>query len=147
MRIALDTHLLVYAEGGGDEARREHARSLLAHLDPRLVCLPVQVLGELHRVLTRKYALSGEAAKLCVDGWIASYAVADSTLTAVQGALDLAATHGLSTWDSLILAVAAEQRCRVLLSEGMQEGFTWSGVTVVSPFTKAPHRLLASAFR
>jgi predicted nucleic acid-binding protein len=147
VRIALDTNLLVYAEGGGDDARREHTRALLQHLDPLTVCLPLQVLGELHRVLTRKYAFSRDAARAAVESWIGSYAVADSTLRALQAAMELAAAHGLGTWDSLVLAVAAEQRCRVLLSEDMQDGFTWSGVTVVNPFTEVPHPLLARAFR
>jgi predicted nucleic acid-binding protein len=42
--------------------------------------------------------------------------------------------HQLPIWDALILAVAAESRCRLLLSEDFQNGFTWRGVTVVNPF-------------
>jgi predicted nucleic acid-binding protein len=32
--------------------------------------------------------------------------------------------------------------CRLLLSEDLQEGFTWSGVTVANPFAPARHALL-----
>jgi predicted nucleic acid-binding protein len=45
-------------------------------------------------------------------------------------------------WDALILAVAAENRCRLLLSEDFQAGFTWRGVTVVNPFAAQPSPLL-----
>jgi predicted nucleic acid-binding protein len=34
--------------------------------------------------------------------------------------------------------VAAENRCRLLLSDDFSSGFTWRGVTVVNPF--APQR-------
>ena len=41
------------------------------------------------------------------------------------------------------LAAAAEAGCRLLLSEDLQDGFTWSGVTVVNPFAEKKHELLA----
>jgi hypothetical protein len=48
----------------------------------------------------------------------------------------------LAIWDAIILAAASEAGCRVLLSEDMQEGFTWGGVTIINPFAFSPHRLL-----
>ncbi|TIP50920.1 MAG: PIN domain-containing protein, partial [Mesorhizobium sp.] len=32
--------------------------------------------------------------------------------------------------------------CRLLLSEDLQDGFTWGGVTVVNPFASPRHALL-----
>ena len=46
MRVALDTIILAYAEGVGDEARRASATSLIVHLDPTNTVLPAQTLGE-----------------------------------------------------------------------------------------------------
>jgi len=40
--------------------------------------------------------------------------------------------------------VAAEQRCRLLLSEDFQHGFTWHAATVVNPFVAPKHKLLSS---
>jgi len=73
--------------------------------------------------------------------------VADTTWTALQSAMDLTVDHQISMWDALIMSVAAENKCRLLISEDFQNGFTWRGVTVVNPFeTKAkPYKLLASA--
>jgi len=70
--------------------------------------------------------------------------VADSTFDSLRGALDLAAEHRLTIWDSLILSVAARQQCRLLLSEDFQHGITWGGVTVVNPFQLPHHDLLAA---
>lgn len=145
MRVALDTNVLVYAEGVGDAERHDVSLALLTKLDPASVLLPAQTLGELFRVLTGKARRSGAVARAAVLGWADSYDVADSTWTSFQAALDLAADHGLSMWDSLVLAVAAEGQCRILLSEDFQAGFTWRGVTVVNPYATEPSPLLETA--
>ena len=59
-------------------------------------------------------------------------------------AADLATVHQLSIWDSVVLSAAAESGCRLLLTEDMQEGFTWKGVTVTNPFATSKHELLAA---
>lgn len=145
MRVALDTNVLAYAEGVGDAARQAVSLDLLTRIDPASVLLPAQTLGELFRVLTGKARRSGALARTAVLGWADSFEVADSRWTSFQAALDLAADRGLSMWDSLILSVAAEHRCRVLLSEDFQAGFTWRGVTVVNPYADGGSPLLAAA--
>ena len=144
MLVAIDTNVLAYAEGAGDEPRRRLAAELMARLPESAVVLPVQVLGELYRVLVGKLRQPAARAQEAVLQWSDAFAVRDSTWTALQSALDLSKAHGLSIWDSLILSVAAEQRCRMLLSEDLQHGFTWRGTTVVDPF-KPPGQQLLSA--
>ena len=50
----------------------------------------------------------------------------------------------ISPWDAVILSAAADASCRLLLSGDLQDGFTWSGVTVANPFAKRPHPLLTA---
>ena len=142
MLAAIDTNVLAYAEGAGDETRRTQALTLFQRLPEQVVLLPVQVLGELHRVLTGKLGRSALQAREAVMHWSDAFAVRDSSWSAMQSAFDLSAAHGLSIWDSLILSVAAEARCRLLLSEDLQPGFTWRGTTVVNPFAQPEHPLL-----
>jgi predicted nucleic acid-binding protein len=144
VRIALDTNILAYAEGVGDKARHRKALALLEQLPAELVLLPVQTLGELYRVLTAKADRDPAAARAATLSWADSFEVADSTWIAFQSAFDLSADHGLQMWDALILSVAAENRCRLLLSEDMQNGFTWRGLTVVDPFRAPRSPLLES---
>ena len=59
-------------------------------------------------------------------------------------AMDLSADHHLAFWDALILSAAADADCRLLLSEDLRDGFTWSGVTVTNPFASSRHPLLTS---
>ena len=46
-----------------------------------------------------------------------------------------------------VAAASAEAECRLLLSEDLEEGFTWRGVTVTNPFAPTLHPLLASLLR
>jgi predicted nucleic acid-binding protein len=57
-------------------------------------------------------------------------------------AADLAADHHFGIWDAVILSAASQAGCRLLLSEDLQDGFTWGGVTVVNPFASPRHALL-----
>lgn len=51
VKVAIDTNLLACAEGAGDERRRARAVEILDALPEGAVVVPVQVLGELYRVL------------------------------------------------------------------------------------------------
>jgi predicted nucleic acid-binding protein len=144
-RIAVDTNILTYAEGVGDARRCNAARRLVSRLQPDMVLLSLQVLGELHRVLVGKAHRSPADAKAAIIGWADAFDIADSTYDALRGALDLAADHQMPIWDALILSSAAEHKCRLLLSEDFQDGFTWRGVTVTDPFISPQHPLLAAA--
>lgn len=143
MRVAIDTNILAYAEGVGDVARRDSSIDLLQRLPAEAVLLPVQTLGELFRVLTGKGGCTPDEARSRVLQWADSFDVADSTWSAFQAAFDLTADHKLQIWDALILAVTAESRCRMLLSEDLQHGFTWRGVTVINPYRLPTHPLLS----
>lgn len=133
MRLALDTNILAYAEGVGDAKRCTQARLWVRRASAAKVILPSQVLGELQRVLVLKARRSASDARAAVLSWSDAFEVADSNWSTLQAALDLCADHQLAIWDSLILATAAESRCRLLPSEDLQSGFTWRGVTVVNP--------------
>lgn len=143
LAVALDTNVLAYAEGAGDEARRAQAVALLSRLPEQAVVLPVQVLGELYRVLVHKLRQRPADARANVLRWSDAFEPSESTWAAMQSAFDLSADHGLAIRDALILSVAAEQRCRLLLSEDLQDGFTWRGTTVVDPFAHEPSSLLS----
>ena len=61
MRIALDTNILAYAEGVNGSARKRAALELIRKLPERSTFVPVQVLGELFRVLVGKAGFSAVA--------------------------------------------------------------------------------------
>jgi predicted nucleic acid-binding protein len=123
---------------------RDQALGLMERLPAGAVVLPVQTLGELFNVLVRKARRRPSRARAAVLSWRDAYALAETSATVMVKATDLAADHGLTIWDSVVLAASAEAGCRLLLTEDLQEGFTWQGVTVTNPFAPALHPLLAS---
>ena len=123
---------------------RDTALELIERLPPDAVVLPVQILGELFNVLVRKAKRRPTRARAAVLSWRDAYETVETSATVMVNATDLAADHGLAIWDSVVLAASAEAGCRLLLSEDLQDGFTWRGVTVTNPFAATLHPLLAS---
>ena len=144
MRIALDTNVLAYAEGVNGSTMKNAALSLVERLPQESVALPVQAVCELFQVLVRKAGCPTSQARAAILSWCDAFPLIDTSSAVLLGAMDLSVTHKLATWDAVILSSAAEAGCRLLLSEDMQDGFTWRGVTVTNPFAKRLHPLLKS---
>ena len=79
--------------------------------------------------------------------WRDTFTVADTTAEVLLKAAEVATDHRLSIWDAVMLGAASSAGCRLLLSEDMQDGFTWAGVTVVNPFADQPNPLLAAMLK
>ena len=144
MRVALDTNILAYAEGVNGAARKGIALDLIQRLPAGSALLPVQTLGELFQLLARKVNRTPAQARTAILGWRDAFPLIETSETVILGAAELAATHCFSFWDGVVLASAAEGGCRLLLSEDLQEGFTWNGVTATNPFGVSPHPLLTN---
>jgi predicted nucleic acid-binding protein len=142
VKVALDTNVLAYGEGVNDVEKRDIVLELLGTLPQEAAVIPVQVLGELYNVLVRKAGRSRADAREAILGWRDSFSTVETTAEVMQTAADLATDHQFSIWDAVILSAASQAGCRLLLSEDLQDGFTWAGVTVVNPFASPRHALL-----
>ena len=142
MRIAFDTNVLANAEGINGAERRDAALALIRRLPQEAAVVPVQVLGELFNVLVRKGGKSRSDARDAVLSWRDTFLGVETSPEVMLAAADLATDHQLGIWDAVILSAASRAGCRLLLSEDLQEGFTWAGVTVVNPFSSPRHALL-----
>ncbi|MER9331527.1 PIN domain-containing protein [Mesorhizobium sp. M0488] len=142
MRVALDTNVLAYAEGINGVERRDAALTLIRRVPQKAAVVPVQVLGELFNVLVRKGGKSRSEARDALLSWRDTFPVVETSPAVMVAAVDLATDHQLGIWDAIILSVASQSGCRLLLSEDLQDGFTWAGVTVVNPFASPQHAFL-----
>ncbi|MBS0555859.1 MAG: PIN domain-containing protein [Proteobacteria bacterium] len=145
MRIALDTNFLVCAEGINDPVRRDLARGIAPRLPAGETFVPVQVLGELFRVLTGKGGYDTATARATILNLRDIHFSLETTQQSLHAAMDLACDHQLSIWDAIIICVAADAGCRLLLSEDMHDGFVWRGLTIVNPFAAKRNPLLEAA--
>ena len=142
MTVSLDTNVLAYAEGLNGTRARTAALRLLQRLPADRTLIPVQALGELFAVLVRKARRSRSQAARAVLSWGDAFPLIETSSDVLLAATDLAVAHELGIWDAVMLAAAADAGCRLLLSEDLQDGFTWRGVTVVNPFAATRHPLL-----
>lgn len=147
MRIAFDTNILAYLAGvnraTSDSGKIIATRELLGKLAGRATLVaPVQTLGELGVVLNRAGATREEARDIILH-MRQTFASADTSDATLMSALDLTTLHQFQIWDALILSAAAEAGCAMLLSEDMQDGFIWRGVTIINPLADKQHQRLS----
>ena len=143
MRVALDTNILAYAEGMNGAEMQDAALTLIQALPREGTLVAVQTLGELFNLLVRKAGRTRSDARAAILSWADSFASIETTPTVMFAAARIAADHRMGLWDAVILAAAGTADCRLLLSEDMHDGLTWSGVTVANPFATSRHPLLA----
>jgi predicted nucleic acid-binding protein len=143
MRIALDTNVLAYVEGVNGAPRKKAALTILEKLPVNSTFVSVQVLGELFHLFVRKAGIPPKQARAAILTWRDTFPLIETSPSVLLAAIDLVADHNLGIWDAIILSAAAEAGCRLLLSEDLQDGFTWNGVTVTNPFAAKKHELLA----
>jgi predicted nucleic acid-binding protein len=144
VRVALDTNILAYAEGVNGADMKRTALDLIEKLPENAVLLPVQTLGELFSLLVRKAGRAPSKARNAIMSWQDAFSLIETSAEVMLAAADLSTDHQLNIWDAVILSAAAEGGCRLLLSEDLQEGFTWKGVTITNPFAPKKHELLAA---
>jgi len=141
--FSIDSNILIYAEGVSDETRRNIAVSTIYSIGPERILLPVQTSGETLRWLIWKGGFNRAEAVQRVTWWIEQCIPIPVTTAAFRMALSLVEKHAFQIWDAVVLAASAEAGANVLLSEDMQHGFSWSGVTVLNPFILTPAQRVA----
>ncbi len=135
--------MLVYAEGVNGAPLKKAALSVIERLDPQNTFVPVQVLGELFHVLVRKAKWTSKQARASILDWQDTFSLIETSAPVLFTAAELSAYHNIAIWDAVVLSAASASGCRLLLSQDLQSGFTWSGVTVVNPFAETRHVLLS----
>lgn len=143
VRVALDSNILIYAEGTDDLSKRDVVVPLIERIGRANLLLPMQAAGETLRWLIRKGKLDPSAAVRKIEWWLAQSVALPVSVEAFQKACGLVERHRFQLWDAVILATSAEAEVSILLSEDMQHGFGWGGVIIVNPFSLDPRELLA----
>jgi len=143
-RVAFDTNVLAYAEGvdhhPDDAAKIALSRALAdgLRLAAQRPILAAQALAELHRLLIRIARYSPARASEVVRTWQDLAETATVSVAGFDAALTLATDHKLQIFDALIISTAVEAGCDLLVSEDMQDGFVWRGLTVTNLYGDKP---------
>ena len=142
--VGLDSNILLYFEGVDGVERRDQAQTVVGSLRPGGLLIPAQGLAEFFRVATGKAGWAPAEASDALTRWSRACRVQSTTAQTVIEAAALSTAHHFQIWDAIILCTAAEGGCDMLLSEDMQHGFRYRGVTIVNPFAATPHPVLAA---
>jgi predicted nucleic acid-binding protein len=131
----VDTNVLLYSISPAPPERPKRERAIEVLQDDDLA-LSAQVLQEFYwqaTRTTRPNRISHQAAVGLITVW-ARFPVQEISLEIVNAALEICRRHGLSYWDSAIVAAAQTLGCEQLLSEDMQHGQRIGSLTIVNPF-------------
>ena len=134
--VFVDTNVFVYARDIRDPAKQSRAAAWLEHLwHERAGRTSVQVLSEYYVTVTRKLD-PGLSSREAWDDVRALFAwrpcAVDVSL--LERGREIGSRYKLNWWDSLIVSAAESQDCSLLLSEDLQDGGVYGGVTVRTPF-------------
>ena len=136
MATFVDTNVLLYGVSTvRDEADKQvTARAILDRDD---IVLSAQVLQEFYVQATRSTKadrLAHDTAVSLIESWL-RFRVIETSVSLVQQALATAARWRISYWDAAIVEAARIGNCPMVLSEDLQPGMNFAGVTVRNPFT------------
>jgi predicted nucleic acid-binding protein len=144
-RFSLDTNILVYAADLAAGERHERALEILDRAVRRDCVLTLQALAEFFHVTTRKQMVARAAAALQLRDWATEFPTVSADPGALLTALEFAVDRRFRLWDALLLATAERHGCEIVLSEDMQAGARFGGVTILDPFVgeELPERVAA----
>lgn len=140
--VFVDTNVLIYALDQADPKKQAAAAAWRTALwKTRRGRLSLQVLQEFYAKVTKKWPSAKDLARIEVLDLFSWHPLSLSP-ELLEVAWKLQDRFQLSFWDALIVAAAKACGCAYLLTEDLQPGQEFGGVSVVSPFFTAPESLL-----
>ena len=135
MSAFLDTNVVVYAFDTADAAKQQAAIALLES-EQRLV-VSTQVVLEVWWVLTRRLTrpLPEDAAAAVVDE-LCRLPVVTTDVEMVRRSIDTARRFRIAVWDAMIIEAARSAGCDRVLTEDLQAGQDFDGITIENPFAR-----------
>ncbi len=134
MRIFFDTNVLVYCVDPSDTRKQKLALEVVASSSKAGIgILSTQVLIELYNTLVRKQKLPTETAQRVILAYSDWHCI-NSDAGLVHDAITLSTRYKKSIWDAMVICAALRSGAQTLLSEDMQHGQRFDGLTIVNPF-------------
>ncbi len=133
MSLFLDTNVVVYAFDRSEPAKQQMALEIFESVH-RLV-VSTQVLLETWWVLTRKLPTpmrEDDASRVINE--LARLPVVQTDSALVVRAINTSRRWQLAVWDAMILEAARSAACEGVLTEDLQHGMNYEGVTIENPF-------------
>ena len=131
----VDSNVFIYAVDKAVSAKQKKARGIVADVfaDGSAYRVSSQVLAEFSSVAIRKLGMATPIllALLAEMGKIAHVAI-DNAL--VSRAVEIQGIYGIQYYDAQIVAAAERLGCSSILTEDLNDGQMYCGITAVNPF-------------
>ena len=129
----LDTNVLVYAYQFDHPSKQRVAQDLVRRAIGGKSVVSAQVLAEFAATLLHKMSATPDAVTAILDKFsVIRLVVSDGEL--VRRAVEARAAYGIHFYDGMIVAAAERAGCQRILSEDLNAGQEYFGVTVANPF-------------
>ena len=131
----IDSNVLVYLADRHDDNKRKVAKGVVvdAMRYPERYLISTQTLAEFSNVCLRKFKMEIETVRDYL-GFLRGLKVVSYLPVSIDRALEVKAKYQLQFYDSLLLATAEANGCDVFLSEDLNPGQIYCGMTAVNPF-------------
>jgi predicted nucleic acid-binding protein len=131
----LDSNVLIYAYDKADPAKQRIARGLVVEAVLGRFTISTQVLAEFSSALLHKLRprLSVDQINQALNG-LRPIPLIKPDADIVHRAVEAHAAYGVHFYDGMIIAAAERAGSAKILSEDLNEGQEYFGVTVANPF-------------
>ena len=131
----LDTNLFVYAYQFNDREKQRVAQDLVEAAVAGKFVISVQVLSEFAATLLHKMSATPDAVTAILDR-LSPIKLVVSDRELVRRAVEARAAYGIHFYDGMIVAAAERAGCQRILSEDLNTGQEYFGVTASNPFRR-----------
>lgn len=143
MTCAFDTNILVYTLRTPENDKQARARELVDRGTRHdALALLLQSLTEFSYVGLRKLRMDIRSVERRVNAFRRAAPVHAPITDDLLTALEMVRRHRIGFWDALMCATAERAGVDHLLSEDMQDGRRFGGLTIVNPFRAENTRLV-----
>jgi len=134
-RFFIDTNIIVYANDARDEMKQARALELVAeYMKSGMGVVSTQVLQEYaHVALNKLHQRQDVILRQLV--LLEELNVIQQSPALIRRAVEIKAAYQVNFWDACIIAAAEHAKCHCILSEDMNTGQFYSGISMQNPFT------------
>jgi len=133
-KYTLDTNILIYSIDRQAGDRHHKAIELIEEMARCDCILTLQALSEFYSAVNRKDKMPRDEAQAQVNDWMILFPVVNAGPRILQRAMKAVDDHKFSFWDAMLLETAVQAGVTRFLSEDMQHGRFWKGMSIQNPY-------------
>lgn len=130
----IDSNVFIYSLDDSDVHKQKKALKLLKdNLKSYETFISTQVVKEVSNVSLKRLKYTVDDVNRIID-LLNYHKVVDTSVETIKKGLETYRHQQLSFYDSLLIATAIENNCKVFFSEDMNHGQTIEGLQIINPF-------------